>query len=323
MKILKYITAVFALIFAMASCEKEVENPVLNDSDYRVYFYGSGENIYNVAREGYDVYVGDSVQFNLMNSPTENTEVKWVDSRDTTIINRTFNYTYKPTEVGSQKTWFVSSRPSGFTDTVVFNLNGVFNGADLELDEADWTLAKKRVDGTFNPAFGSYKHLFAGVRNFGGEYDLVSMMPFALPSIPAGKKIKTATLKINMANVKGVGIYDLHILNEARTEPTVLNSDFYVGSFEGSSNSTPVQSEFITSSTPVGELLESNEISAEMLAEFINNLYDNGAEEGDFIFLRVNASTDNLTSSDYIEFKSSVTDVVGTEPIISITYQNL
>ncbi len=140
MKILKYITAVFALLFVIASCEKEVANPELTDTDYRVYFWGSGENAYNVAREGFDVMLGESLEIKLMNTPSDGTDIKWVLASDSSLINKTFNYTFAPEEEGLQKTWFVSSRSSGFTDTVTFNFRGVTDGIvrDAKSEMAVW-----------------------------------------------------------------------------------------------------------------------------------------------------------------------------------------
>ena len=128
MKILKYITAVFALLFVASSCEKEVTNPVIEDTDYRVYFYGSGENAYNVAREGFDIMLGESLEVKLMTNRAEEVKVKWVESSDSTLINETLDYTFAPTVEGLQKKWFVSTLPSGLTDTVVFNFRGVTDG---------------------------------------------------------------------------------------------------------------------------------------------------------------------------------------------------
>ena len=140
MKILKYITAVFALLFVIASCEKEVTNPVLEDTDYRVYFYGSGENAYNVAREGFDVMLGESLEVKLMNSPSESTQIKWVLASDSSLINETLNYTFAPEAEGLQKTWFVSTLSSGTTDTVTFNFRGVTDGIvrDAKSEMAVW-----------------------------------------------------------------------------------------------------------------------------------------------------------------------------------------
>ena len=166
MKILKYITAVFALLFVIASCEKEVTNPVLEDSDYRVYFYGSGENAYNVAREGFDVLLGTSLEIKLMNSPTQDTQIKWVLASDSSLINETFDYTFAPEVEGLQKTWFVSSRSSGFTDTVTFNFRGVTDGVikDATSEMNAWKNFEY-PDGSINGSFTAEFDMVADKNN--------------------------------------------------------------------------------------------------------------------------------------------------------------
>ena len=158
MKILKYITAVFALLFVTVSCEKEVSNPVLENTDYRVYFYGSGENAYNVAKEGFDVMLGESLEIKLMASPSDGTDVKWVLKSDESVINKTFSYTFAPEAEGLQTTWFVSSRTGGFTDTVTFNFRGVTDGIirDAKSEMAVWQnfeYPQGEINGSFTAEF--------------------------------------------------------------------------------------------------------------------------------------------------------------------------
>ena len=110
MKILKYLTAVTAIMFIASSCEKNVENPVLKSSDLTVYFYGNGGNSQGLAWEGFDVMVGEPFDVSLMISPSEGTDVKWTDD-DGTVINTTLDYAYTAQKEGVEiKRFFATNQ---------------------------------------------------------------------------------------------------------------------------------------------------------------------------------------------------------------------
>lgn len=142
------------MIFTAVSCEKEIENPVLTDDDLVVFLYGQGGTPHGIAWEGYDVELGDSLEIRMQVSPASETKVKWelhdkeyitvegdtVAVKTTaTLLNETLSYTFKPTEAGLQRTYFIASRQTGdsseaVADTVVFNFRGGYEGGVAPVD---------------------------------------------------------------------------------------------------------------------------------------------------------------------------------------------
>ncbi|MEN8250070.1 MAG: hypothetical protein ABFS32_14150 [Bacteroidota bacterium] len=138
MKIFNYIISILVLVAVFASCDKEILNPTLKDSDLSVYFYGQGGDPHGIAWEGFDVMVGDTLDLKMQVSPLNGTSVSWVavnvdtEGKETpgSVINETMEYTFMPTEAGSDRVWFIASRSSTVADTVKFNLRGVTETGD-------------------------------------------------------------------------------------------------------------------------------------------------------------------------------------------------
>ncbi|MCK5824881.1 MAG: hypothetical protein KAG96_05680 [Ichthyobacteriaceae bacterium] len=306
MKLLKYIGAAAVLLAMATSCEKDDLNPELTDSDLKVYFRGNGGNAHGTAWEGFDVFIGDTLVVDLMVTPKEGTSVKWVNPETKKTINETLSYSYIPKGEETQKTWFIATRSKEVADTVVFNFRGIFNGAEITTVEADWTLAKCRTENKFTDGYGDYKNLFAGTVNYGCDFeDLAAVMPFELPEIIKGKKIKSAKFQVNVDLVSGAGEYDLYAIAGVRPESTVLQSDHFVGLSADATNSTLIQSKYLSGESVEGSVVTSSATAEIELVKFINDLYSQGGVAGQYIFLRVNASTADLTANDNVQFKGS------------------
>lgn len=203
------------------------------------------------------------------------------------------------------------------------------SSVEIHVDPADWTVSAFRPGGDINfiAAYGSYKNLFAGVVNYNnadGE-DLAAVMPFALPEIPEGKKIRSAYLKINLVAVSA-GNYDLHAVDGSRAASEVLATDHYVGPAADATNSTLIQSGLVQGGVSVpGDILSSDD-SAINLANFMNELYTAGSSAGEFVFLRINADVTDLANNQNMLFMSSAANAdasVETEPVLVVTFGDL
>tara|TARA_R110002049_G_scaffold30_2_gene180 strand:- start:6681 stop:8408 length:1728 start_codon:yes stop_codon:yes gene_type:complete len=163
-------------------------------------------------------------------------------------------------------------------------------GFEISIDLADATLWDNgAIDDTFPETV--LGHNGAGA---GGDGNVNAMMPFALPEIPAGKKVKSAKLKVNVSfNAAWFPVeYDVYGLS-ARATSEVLATDFFLGAYDTDASATPIQKAYLKNTTALGEVTM-DEASGKNLATFMNTQYDNGATTGEFIFLRINASRNDM-----------------------------
>ncbi|MCI2229835.1 hypothetical protein MC378_11715 [Polaribacter sp. MSW13] len=188
---------------------------------------------------------------------------------------------------------------------------------DVNVDLGDATIwSGGSVDPTWTQLFGG--HVDAGI---GGDDQVVGVMPFALPTIPAGKKIKSAVLKVNViANNSWVPVeYDVYALT-ARATSEVFATDFFLGDFDTDANATGVSQGFIKNGDPLGEYVM-DDSSGEALATFMNNQYANGANTGEFIFLRINANRSDMPLWAHLQYDSG--EVAATAPILTVTLEDI
>lgn len=176
--------------------------------------------------------------------------------------------------------------------------------------------------------------------NFGrtGQWDSnssvtgVLVLPFALPELPDGETISTATLAINLEGWRNLeqslGDVDLYGLRVGK-KPVVLASDFINGELAGDADLTDadagdgapegsalIQDGFLPASEIDNFKMEVNTSSATSeagsaaLGAWIQSLYEGGAEPGQFVFLALtidNAS--QATDGSYYLFSTSEGDV--------------
>lgn len=192
-----------------------------------------------------------------------------------------------------------------------------FAAFEVPVDPADATIwGNGAVDPNWTQLFGG--HVNAGV---GGDDHVVGVMPFALPDVPAGKRIKSAVLKVNVvANNSWVAVeYDVYAL-AARATAEVLPTDFYVGDYDGDTNATAIQKGLIKNGDPTGEFTM-DDASGKALADFMNSQYAAGATPGQFIFVRINSNRGDMPTWAHLQFDSgNVT--TGVAPVLIVTYEN-
>lgn len=192
-----------------------------------------------------------------------------------------------------------------------------FAAFDIAADAADATIwGNGALDGSWTQLFGG--HVATGV---GGDDQVIGVIPFALPVIPAGKKVKSAVLTINVtANNSWVAVeYDVYAL-ASRGTSEVLSTDFYVGAYGADPDATAIQQGLIVNGAGTG-IFAMDDSSAVNLAEYMNTEYTNGASSGEFMFVRVGANRADMPTWAHLQFDSA--DVVGdTKPILTVTLED-
>lgn len=133
------------------------------------------------------------------------------------------------------------------------------------------------------------------------------IFPFQLPTLAPGEVFATAKLSLTLmekGNVRIAGSpgsggvapsygIDLYGLGSSRSNAEVLVGDFYQGATP-QVGATMLQSAFITNATPLGLV----EFSGSALVDYLNAQYDNGANAGQWIFLRLNPNVGTGIAND-------------------------
>ncbi|KAB1068057.1 hypothetical protein F6U93_07935 [Tamlana haliotis] len=187
---------------------------------------------------------------------------------------------------------------------------------DVNVDLADATIwGNGAIDPSWFQLFGG--HVDTGV---GGNDHVVGVMPFALPDLPADKKVKSAVLKVNVKNNNSwiTVEYDVYAI-QPRVSSEVLASDFFLGAYDTDGNATGIQKGFIKNGDPVGEFVM-DDASGANLGTYMNNLYENGASAGEFMFLRISANRNDLDTWAHLQFDAGESGA--TAPILTVTYEN-
>ena len=116
------------------------------------------------------------------------------------------------------------------------------------------------------------------------------VLPFALPAIPSGEEVVSATLQFNLISVGAhSGLADLNVygIRSAGT-PNAVDGDFLdVSSLP--SGTELIQSSIATFTGPLG--LKNTSTAADLvLGTWIQSLYDGGAVPGDYAFISLAVS---------------------------------
>lgn len=189
-------------------------------------------------------------------------------------------------------------------------------GFEVKVDAADATLWDNGgIDHTFPETV--LGHNGAGA---GGDGNVNAIMPFALPIIPAGKKVKSAKLKVNVTfNASWFPVeYDVYGLS-ARSTSEVLTTDFFLGAYDTDATATAIQKAYMKNTTALGEVVM-DDTSGKNLATFMNTQYNNGSNAGEFIFLRVNASRSDMPTWAISKIDSGNSTSI--PPVLVVTLEN-
>lgn len=206
----------------------------------------------------------------------------------------------------------VESTDLNFTIEIV-DPNAAF---DVNVDLADATIwSAGSVDPEWTQLFGG--HVAAGI---GGDDQVVGVMPFALPEVPDGKRVKSAVLKINVINNNSwVPVeYDVYAITPRPTSE-VLPTDFFLGAYNSDANATAIQKGFIINGDAIGEFIM-DDPSGVILGTFMNDQYENGASAGEFMFLRIGANRNDMPLWAHLQFDSG--EVPATAPILTVTLED-
>ncbi len=137
--------------------------------------------------------------------------------------------------------------------------------------------------------------LVGGMGSLNGNpgYDMAAVMPIQLPEFEVGETLNYARLDVNLEIVTDWAWqdYDLYGL-PFRASKDVLATDFWQGDYGTDANATAIQQQLLTRLSQVGAV-HTNEDAGVLLAEYINQQIENGAQPGDFIFLRINVNVAN------------------------------
>ncbi|WP_269538023.1 right-handed parallel beta-helix repeat-containing protein [Cerasicoccus fimbriatus] len=114
---------------------------------------------------------------------------------------------------------------------------------------------------------------------------------FQLPELLDGQMIANANIRfslITIANGPFIGNADLYGLPWRESPVVSAATDFYNGAFGNDYYSTPIQQAIMVNSESIGSI-SSNADGNFHLAQYLNAQYADGAEGGDYVFLRVNS----------------------------------
>lgn len=161
------------------------------------------------------------------------------------------------------------------------------------------------------------------VGGVGAGFDGVMVIPFALPPLPAGFTIKSASFSTNLEKIENspIGNINIHGLIP-RKSPEVLQSDFYQGDIMGDQLSRPIQQDFL-GRNKVGTITTSED-GSNILTNYLNALYESGAVGGDYVFIRLSPSSSDVKDYTRWVFSSANADDFNNRPqmVVAIGKEN-
>lgn len=126
------------------------------------------------------------------------------------------------------------------------------------------------------------------------------VMPFLLPTLPAGHQFASADLRLQLFELHGTPAdADLYGLG-ARASSTVLASDYYQGVVADPSDATLLQQGLLTASSPLrtdantGPFIYTSVSGNAALTAYLNAQYAGGAGAGTYVFLRLSPHLDTV-----------------------------
>lgn len=120
----------------------------------------------------------------------------------------------------------------------------------------------------------------------------LTVLPFALPTLPEGQMLSNASFTFTSSTTVipnfNTDLYGLGF----RTTSTVLTTDSFIGAFD-TTDATLIQNDFVstTSSLTINVAFSTNAVGGQALTAYLNAQYTAGAVGGNFVFLRLNPDT--------------------------------
>lgn len=179
--------------------------------------------------------------------------------------------------------------------------------------------ARARNDG--NVASGSANPIEVGGHGVGGAFNSSYVMPFLLPTLGAGESFDNANLSFYLEQV-GTGIgageeADLYGLTRTNASATVAAADYFKG--DNDASNTKLQDGILTSSSTVGNATWTDASGSTALTSWLNTQYDDGANAGDYVFLRISYNQ-AATPGANERFRIQPFENNDSDPVATITY---
>lgn len=149
--------------------------------------------------------------------------------------------------------------------------------------------------------------------------DGAGIFPFKLPIIPGGKEIISANFKVYLSKMDnqpegGIDLYGL----TPKSNFWVTDDMFYQGTYGQDIAARPIQNNFVNSDIYSGEINTVNSGKNE-LKNFLNTVFEAGSKSGDFLFLRINPNSKDVTDFNRWNFVSSNSTDEEKRPKLEIT----
>lgn len=143
---------------------------------------------------------------------------------------------------------------------------------------------------------------------------------FELPDLDAGETIVNANLDFTLLGISNgtfAGEADLYGLPYRSSSTVVASTDFYKGTYNGDSSATALQQGIMSNTEPAGTISTDN-TGDWNLAAYLAEQYDNGAQGGDYVFIRVNSN--QLDHAPYRYWNVALTDHSNPDyrPVLSV-----
>ena len=121
-------------------------------------------------------------------------------------------------------------------------------------------------------------------------------MGFQLPSLGAiNNPFSTATLGVNYFKTDGTPAFNVDLYGLGlRANSTVLGSDYYGGSLDTTPGVTLLEAGIITPSTSQTSADSPVNVFSTDIASYLNTLYADGANAGQFVMMRFNADVSGI-----------------------------
>lgn len=151
------------------------------------------------------------------------------------------------------------------------------------------------------------------------DIDGSGIFPFKLPLIPEGKKIMSANFKVYLSKIDnqpegGIDLYGL----PAKSDYWVTDNMFYQGTYGQDISARPIQNNFVNSDMYSGEIKMTG-IGENELKDYLNTAIESGSKSGDFVFLRMNPNSKDVTDYNRWNFESANSKHLKNLPKLEIT----
>lgn len=191
---------------------------------------------------------------------------------------------------------------------------------DIDADSLDNSAASDGSTGSW--AYGGSFRIGQGGTTSGVQSTHV--IPFELPTLPQGEEVTAATLSFNLQGWNNWGSnlsnLDVYGIDATQITATVLTSHYVDGANPSSNSLAVLLSDDLVTPTDITASSSSGQtiaITSDDFADFIQGLYDNGAQAGEYVFIALTHDA-ALSIQRYYEV-SSADSTSYPVPVLSLT----